>query len=247
MRKYLLYSLTLAVLFLISISSADATLLGVKHIIAPLYPDIHCNNVGLIRFDPDPGGGGSLFYTALPSRIKYSRNPNDWDPFHERIDYTVAWDLDSSGNLLAGGTMDLFLKAGESVEISGKTYSGGGSGLSLLSGSVTAFGWDNLMEFPYFDFWVDSLSGPLVTDGVWSAGYPTGIEGEGAGATYYDEGGTDLGWPSGDWWNRTNGFEIDKVKSDMAPTIPEPTTLILLGSGLVGLMGYAWRRKKKQS
>jgi hypothetical protein len=38
-------------------------------------------------------------------------------------------------------------------------------------------------------------------------------------------------------------FNIDSTVS----AVPEPTTLLLLGFGLAGMAGYAWRRKKKQS
>ena len=32
-----------------------------------------------------------------------------------------------------------------------------------------------------------------------------------------------------------------------APTIPEPSTLALLGIGAVSILGYGWRRKRKQA
>jgi hypothetical protein len=50
----------------------------------------------------------------------------------------------------------------------------------------------------------------------------------------------DIAHPGG-----TNITSFDAV-SRVEP-VPEPTTLLLLGCGLFGLAGYAWRRKKKQS
>ena len=91
-----------------------------------------------------------------------------------------------------------------------------------------------------YDAYFANLTGALIDDGIWPT-YPTGWKG-------HADSGSWLTGPTGgdDWWNLSTGFETEKNKSDMAP-IPEPATLILLGSGLVGLVGYAWRRKKKQS
>jgi hypothetical protein len=42
------------------------------------------------------------------------------------------------------------------------------------------------------------------------------------------------------------GAGTTSFDNELTP-IPEPSTLLLLGCGLVGVAGYAWRRKKKQS
>ena len=79
MRKYLLCSLALALLFLISIYSADATLLGVD--LADRWPDIDSNNIGLVKFTPNnpgtPGQGGNVTYSAFANRIAYSMSDVD--------------------------------------------------------------------------------------------------------------------------------------------------------------------------
>jgi hypothetical protein len=252
MRKYLLCSLTLAVLFLISISSADATLLGVD--LTDLWPDIDSNNIGLVTFTPanpgTPGQGGNVTYSAFANRIAYSMSDVDqfqaYDPgpppqIIPAVKMTVSMDINSTGNLTSG-SMSLIVEPNLEVWIRGNPYGPTHGNATLLSGTVTAFGWQNhptsgKMEY---DAYFANLTGALINDGIWPT-YTVGWTG------HADSGS----WPTGpngdDWWNRSDTFQTEKNKSDMAPIIPEPATLILLGSGLVGLIGYAWRRKKKQS
>lgn len=252
MRKYLLCSLALALLFLISIYSADATLLGVD--LADRWPDIDSNNIGLVKFTPNnpgtPGQGGNVTYSAFANRIAYSMsdvdsllasNPSSPPPIVPAVKAIVSMDINSAGNLTAG-SMSLIVEPGLEVWIRGKWYGPAHGSATLLSGTVTAFGWANHptggnMEY---DAYFANLTGALIDDGIWPT-YPTGWKG-------HADSGSWLTGPTGgdDWWNLSTGFETEKNKSDMAP-IPEPATLILLGSGLVGLVGYAWRRKKKQS
>lgn len=267
MRKFLLCSLVLLVV--ICISSADATLLGLKDTIAGTYPDIHVNNVGRVTFTPngDGNGGGALSFYAKPSTIAYSAAFADDDELDD-TEFWVYWSLDSNGklDLTKQHTMELTLNAGAQLTLGGHSYdnSGGATPLTLLSGSVLNFGWQNDSDgWGDYEMRFDSVSGDLVTDGIWSGdpNYETWIEGSGAGMTYEDPAThgyntpeselgllyTYKGWGSGEWWNSSTPFEMTKVKSDMAPvSVPEPATLILLGCGLTGFAAFAWRRRKKQ-
>lgn len=40
------------------------------------------------------------------------------------------------------------------------------------------------------------------------------------------------------------GVYVDNVRVTISPVIPEPSTLVLLTTGLVGLLAYAWRKRK---
>ena len=48
--------------------------------------------------------------------------------------------------------------------------------------------------------------------------------------------------------NTSGGIEVDHLQYGAAtaapPSVPEPATLLLLGTGLVGLGGVAWRWRK---
>ena len=49
-------------------------------------------------------------------------------------------------------------------------------------------------------------------------------------------------------WNQYDATNIGvRVYGEPVSTVPEPATLLLLGSGLAGIGGAAWRRKKKEA
>jgi hypothetical protein len=233
MKKYLVCSVVL--LFLLSFSYANATLLGLN---AGTRPDILVNTGATIDYTEST----DLFvYLASDRTITYSDGSLDYlsGPGF-KTKFTLQGYVDAAGNWTGGiAGPDMIEQVIEgTVSIKGVNY---GVGTILLAGDVKAFGWDNVgpSQIPKFDFLIDknTLTGALTTqvappDLPWSTAYDTGIIATGEGTSIID-------------W--TKDLHFTEMKGDKFPTVPEPTTIILLGCGLVGLAGFAWQRKRKQS
>ena len=49
-------------------------------------------------------------------------------------------------------------------------------------------------------------------------------------------------WVSGDYAGYATEYGLSKVR--FGASTPEPRTLVLLATGLLGLLAYAWRKRK---
>ena len=246
MKRLLVCSLVL--LLLLSFSYANATLLGVN--LSGQSPDITIDSSAYVTFDSfGPNAGGHLEYYATDLIITYADGDFQIAGFAGMVSFFMDWDVNSSGGLIANsGTMTEEVIEEFTLDRNNKTYNVGDI---LLTGDVVGFGWDNggSSGKARWDFLIDldNASSLLVVDGIWSPSPPaTGIVGGSDGLLPPLVPGDVESWPV-NWASADNDFKIEKAKSDKAPT-PEPGTLLLMGSGLVGFAGYArlrYRRKKK--
>lgn len=137
--------------------------------------------------------------------------------------YSVQFHVDSAGNLTGGVVGDDLLITG-SFTYNSVFYSG-----TLVAGEVTQFGWQDMGNYFVFDFIFNFTSGAL-SQFYGNGNIPGG-----------DVAFSELSAFNNDWTVNHSGT---KTKHDTAP-VPEPATMLLLGSGLIGLAGFARRRFKK--
>ena len=241
MKRYL--ACTVALFFLFSFSYANATLLGVDGYFA--LPKVHFNLTGEIDYNWD-GAEGTFSLDGRDDEIEYASGNIDW---LSGSDYTtsfhISFSLDEHGNLIAknpaimtemvsAGTLNLDVDGDPST--SGDNYSYG-PGTILIQGKVIGVGWDS--SGGHGDFLINSLSGKFVDDmKIWDTKYNTGI------AVWVVP---SVGWSWTSSWNTNNlGSKVLGIKAPLtANNISEPGTLLLLGSGLIGLAGYARLKRKK--
>jgi hypothetical protein len=232
MKKYLVCSVVL--LFLLSFS-AGATIIQSPVTIstAGLYPDITVDGNGKIEFvSYGPGGGGTLTFNANDLQIAYSATLGDVEFLGGLADFKLEVEINNLGIITSGYMEEIALEDFTLYKPSGGPYSYT-KGETVLYGPVALMQWDNTGGTARYGFQIDPVSGEFVDD-FWP---PYAINIFGISESH--------SWSSSEWW-KGGDFVLDKCKADKVAT-PEPSTLLLLGFGLVGVAGYAWRRKKKQS
>ncbi|MFH0809545.1 MAG: PEP-CTERM sorting domain-containing protein [Pseudomonadota bacterium] len=220
-------------LILGAFSTANAALLGIKGVMD--YPDIQFNTIGKIVYNATTD---HFSLTAEDRTITMSPSGPVWNLTDHAAGFVTSMriecTIDDQGRLVRPGKMVEVVQSG-TLRLPWNTYHVGDV---ILSGHVYAFGWGEggvNGRRGDFDFLLDNLKGGLVDDRIWPGTPdivldPSTLRDTGIFAT------AELlhGW-GGSW---TSNFTLDKVKGDKAPMpapVPEPTTMLLAGAGLLGL------------
>lgn len=198
---------------------ADAALLDLNMYL----PDLLSNSTGVYSYNATTDLFSS---TATPLTITFTGLPGSHVAITGPKSYSVGFYVDSTGKFVSG-------IAGDDLVITGNIDADGDSIIDysgdLIRGEVTNFGWLNTgTKYDFFNFTFDFTGGAL------SSFY----------ALHDFKGGNNMSSENSNFTGSfTTNFSGTIVKHDTAP-VPEPSSLLLLGSGLLSAALLRVRRKK---
>jgi hypothetical protein len=197
--------------------SASATLLGNTL----NFPLLSFDNGGTTTYDATTG---AFSVVALPIALRLTPGapprfvtPNPPDAGEA---FLISIQVDAAGNLIGGvDGPDLIVFGFADLDGDGSNDVGG----LLLAGEITGFGYQNEGNTDLFDFSFSVIDGVLAP----AFGGLVGVSMQSERSTF-----------SGSFETSFGG----KAKGTLGGIIPEPTTLVLFGSGLTGLVMAGRRR-----
>jgi len=265
MRR-LLMAVAVIVAVVMVAGMASATLLGIAQYTGN-RPDVKYDNKGRLVYD----ASSDLleFQNSVDELIRLPggtevtiTDEDDYDPV---VGFGLAIYVDENGNFTHGVTghtyswkdldnalpeytsdydmVEVLLRG--TITVAGHTYNtdpnntGTDTPILLLGADVQAFGWESRgVGDNAVDFLFGPVDGEWVDDGIWPTSPPTGA--------YALIGGDVDNMYGVHVIDFSQNFYLENKGGDKLPT-PEPTTLLLLGSGLIGLAGLGRRKFKKGS